>query len=68
MILFGTVLQRFIVIDWLFQQVGPDLAKFCHIDKKLKLFGNFLRAYFEFGKSLNQLWQYLMLLRKFSLF
>ena len=36
--------------------VGPDLAKFRHLDMILNNFGHFERVLFVFGKALNILW------------
>ena len=51
-------------IEW--DPVGPDLAKFHHFGKMLKVFGNYLRVNFIFGQILlNPLWLIFMILGKF---
>ena len=47
--------------------VWPDLAKFLHFGKKLKVFGEILRIYLVLAKILNQPILAIMLLGKFSL-
>ena len=37
--------------------VWPDLAKFCHFDKKCKVFGNLFERLFSIGQILSLLWQ-----------
>ena len=39
------------------QPMWPDLAKFRHFGKSLKVFGTVLMVYFLFGKMLSVLWQ-----------
>ena len=48
--------------------VWPDLAKFRHFGKALKLFEQFLKALISFGKKLNPLWQIFRLLGQFAVF
>ena len=36
--------------------VLPDLAKFRHFDKYLKIFGNIFKVYLVLGKVFNSLW------------
>ena len=36
--------------------VWPDLGKFCHFSKIIKVFGNYVRAYLVLGTNLNPLW------------
>ena len=43
------------ILDWL--SVLPDLAKFRHFGKNLKVFGHFKKLYLVFGNLLNLLWQ-----------
>ena len=37
--------------------VWPDLAKFCHFDKSLQVFGKFLKVNILFGKMLSLFWR-----------
>ena len=43
---------------WIAGAVWPDLVKFHHFGKKLKVFGNFLLVYLEFGIIFSILWQF----------
>ena len=53
---------------WSVDSVWPDLTKFLRFSKKSKVSGNFYRVYLVLRKILNQLWQFFMILGKFSLF
>ena len=48
------------------KSVGPDLAKFLHLGKMLKVFGHFLKVYLVFGKMCNYFGKFVMLLGNFS--
>ena len=43
-------------VNWRSPPVWPDLAKFCHFIKILKVLGQFLIFYLTFAKILNLLW------------
>ena len=51
-------IPSFIQLGMLWPSVWPDLTKFSHFGKVLKIFGNFLRVYLVFGKILNPLWKF----------
>ena len=45
--------------------VWPDLAKFHHYDKYLKIFGNIFKVYLVLGKVSNLLWRNLWAIGQF---